>query len=1225
MSLNNENNLINAISKSNNQLQLSKENSKKILPYVAATCTSFSNDASWIAPFNFNLINPYKQGIKPKNAKILPHDNCFFDHETALKISVCEGKSSIIIAFGAMGSACTEVPSEKHEEYREKQKKNALWNLQGFSCPVYQEAAEFVGELCRLERFRSKQIVLVGQSLGGALAQFSGIWNQLPTMSFNPIPLGRAQIKILEGQFPNRNFSENILTVSSENDYATTLGTGYITKMFGLFVQTPKLYGIRYEIPSAYLDVIENHSYFMGSLMNYLGYDKRAKTTDLPQFEILKNLEIISKHNGSLELESILAMLKLLKTAINTHNSKDISSILNSLKYTHSELYDFLCLALWVGNEGKDLFDWKYGENRLLQNTSLLTKEFGNNVSLLDQLENHFHSLLNIENTKNRLSQIQKKLNHLNAELHILPYFSNISSLVNFFNPFQVSDQSVQNLDEGIASHALDFEQLKELSLSLVDSNSSQEKRLELLKKIESDNPTLYTSLYLSLKRHLEKKLNAKDLPVNFINNMLLSRPELLFEEVGSPIFHTMEMIKCLKDIEEMIKEFQPIKNALHVHSGLLPKSPVNSKNLSEKEKIPMWISQLEELEQLFGIATTAQHLDATLKTHLSSKLPISSKQLITPAKFQLAVIGKEEESTRHIYMVSAEYRGVIKPGGLGEAVRGLADGLLKSGRHVTLIMPKYDKFPQDSNNELFKSLELTTIKSQHIFGGVTKVDRVFRGFLNKIEILFIEDSPQSSNNNLVHDHFALGNSGLYDGEDAILKERFAYFGSAAAGLVYQLRKEMDIVFFHDWHGAMGIPLLAHRHTKEWIDNEIPPLVFVTHNMGYAAQGILDQHSCQNFMHKMHLPGTDFNITKECVSLADHICTVSEGYAMEVQGREGKGLEYDMRRIASQGLFTGITNGSNPNAFNPKESAVLKNWKDPFTKNPAPLNFGTDSDIIQAKDLIKVQLQKWLICYHPEIVAKFGIDLTKNNIILFIGRYDSSQKGISKLRYALHAAYNSGSTFICMGTGEDKKATELLNELEIEASKLKDPDKWGGTWIIRDTLEQDAEGKVVKVNYQNSANGVPGIGELVRASANILLVPSEYEPCGLVQLEGQAFGCMTVGSNIGGLADTIITDKTSDDFCGFLYERFDKWESEEQNEEISTTLLTAIEYYNSLKVDEKNNFAKKMMLRFAQSSWTTTISGLSPVQKYIAVSDAAKTQAKRRGLKFQPKLKLLTK
>ena len=225
----------------------------------------------------------------------------------------------------------------------------------------------------------------------------------------------------------------------------------------------------------------------------------------------------------------------------------------------------------------------------------------------------------------------------------------------------------------------------------------------------------------------------------------------------------------------------------------------------------------------------------------------------------------------------------------------------------------------------------------------------------------------------------------------------------------------------------------------------------------------------------------------------------------------------------------------------------------------------------------------------------------------------------------MQAAYKRGSTFICMGTGEDNKATELLNELEKEASKLKDPTKWGGTWVIRDTFERDAKGSHVKVNYQNAANGVPGIGELVRACANILLVPSEYEPCGLVQLEGQAFGCMTVGSNIGGLTDTINTDKTSEDFCGFLYQRFDEWESKEQNEEIYKTLLTAIDYYNALKAEEQNIFARRMMLRFTRSSWTTAISGLSPVQKYIAVSDAAKAQAKKRGLKFQPKIKLLTK
>ncbi len=191
-------------------------------------------------------------------------------------------------------------------------------------------------------------------------------------------------------------------------------------------------------------------------------------------------------------------------------------------------------------------------------------------------------------------------------------------------------------------------------------------------------------------------------------------------------------------------------------------------------------------------------------------------------------------------------------------------------------------------------------------------------------------------------------------------------------------------------------------------------------------------------------------------------------------------------------------------------------------------------------------MQKWLQCYHPEMIEKYGVNLLNENIIVVIGRYDSSQKGLDKFRFAMRAAREKGATFIAMGIKEDPRATVLLDELEKEAAQLKNPNKWGGAWIIRDSFN-----KMNRLNYQQGTeDGVPGIGSLVRGAANLNFCPSEYEPCGLTHLEGFPYAQLTVATCLGGYADIICTEKDNPLFNGFLFRRFQEWDCQQQDQAV---------------------------------------------------------------------------
>jgi glycogen synthase len=621
-------------------------------------------------------------------------------------------------------------------------------------------------------------------------------------------------------------------------------------------------------------------------------------------------------------------------------------------------------------------------------------------------------------------------------------------------------------------------------------------------------------------------------------------------------------------------------------------------------------IEQIENLELFFSLSNMQHKLIQGFhqghKNHrLSSKKAVNADRLLTNISADRA-----REDLMRVYMVCAECSGVIKVGGLAEAVRGIGEGLKSKGYQVTLIIPKYDVFPNDRGGKVMGSMTLTPHQIKHVFGDVEKVDRVFHSKIADIDLLLIEDTPSAQT---TQDHFSLTGNGLYeipgDVNDVQMKERFAYFGKTAAELIKELRQQIDVVLFHDWHGGLGIPLLARKSTDEWLSGEIPPLLYVFHNNGYSAQGMLDDRNHTSILYKLGFPNQYFNITKESISIADHVCTVSESYAREVQEREGNGLENEMREIAAQGKFTGITNGCNLNFWNPETEPQLVNWVDPATGEKTPIHFGSTSDLVESKKRVKEQLQNWLLKYHPDTVAKYGIDVRKDNVVLFVGRFDASQKGLDKFRIAMRAAAEKGATFIVMGCKENgPEAYRILDELEKEAQALKNPSQWGGAWIIRDSFNKSG------LNYQQGTqDGIPGIGHLVRAAANINFCPSEYEPCGLTHLEGFPYGQITVATNLGGYADIICEDKNSTLFNGFLFPRKAIWKSEEQDAAILETMRSALDYWNQLSDAEKNATMRNLMEVSKQYSWTTSPHGLSPIEKYEKVMAAAKDAVQIRG------------
>ncbi len=1164
---------------------LTKNSARDILPYVAATCVSHNNDESWINPLKLHLLSPQALNIQISRAQLKANDKCFFDRKTGLKISLIEGEKEVIVSFGALGSGHTELDPRSARIVSTGQMVTAVSNLVGFSITAYEEAAQFVEELSRSEQFKNKKIILVGQSLGGSIAQYAGLKTQFTTYCFNPLPLGRAQIKNLK-----KIDDRNVQVISTEGDYATGIAENSIISIARWAVHTPTLYGKKFKIPSAYADMIENHTYFMGSLMKYLGYDTRTKLDSIPPYELCigsRNENFLSL--AAAEVERILENLSILKVSLNQNDKNIAIEALKNLQAYQPFLFGYLSFLVWFSNEGRDLGDRDYGKRRLLNTPFLLNKMQVKGVPAVDALIDHFNAVLFLKNAKKTFLELPEKTKQLSQEL--LPFISEMKNEMERVLTSGINDENVQ-----IATTKTHYENVKTLLENLIILLETSDRSLEaveaqkkMLHQISEKHPSLYSSLLHQLKIRFNPNLELKQ-----VEQLILVKPSLLLEKFGKEkniITEVLEGMHSLRPIYSAIEVLSQLKRVFETHF------PV------EFEKL---VDQIEELELFFSIAN--------MQEKLLKKLPQGhdSLKISPPEATKASRFSEQIPAAKRVYMVCAECTGVIKKGGLAEAVLGVAEGLRSKGYKVTLIMPKYDVFQNDHNGKVKASLAPAPFEIKHDFGNTQKIDRVFKGKIHDIEVLFIEDTVGLGKS---HDHFALTGNDLYeipgDVNEAKVKERFAYFSKSASELIKILRQQIDVVFFHDWHGALGIPLLARKSTDEWLNGEIPPLLYVFHNNGYAAQGELNAHQHASILDQLALPHQFFNTTKEAISIADGVVTVSESYSREVQGKEGNGLQNEMRKIAAQGKFTGITNGSNPNVWNPEAENQLKDWIDPITGENIPLHFGADSDVVESKKKVKEQLQKWLIKHHLDIAEKYGIDVRKDNVILYVGRFDASQKGLDKFRFAMRAAKEKGATFIVMGSKENSpEAVRLLNELENEAEALKDPKQWGGAWIIRDSFNKSG-----KLNFQQGTeDGIPGIGHLVRGAANVNFCPSEYEPCGLTHLEGFAYGQQTVATNLGGYADIINEDPSSPSFNGFLFPRCDEWKSEEQEKAVLERMRFALDYWTEQDDASKNRIMSNLMQMSKQYSWTTAPEGLSPMEKYEKVMAAAEETSKTRGV-----------
>jgi starch synthase len=418
------------------------------------------------------------------------------------------------------------------------------------------------------------------------------------------------------------------------------------------------------------------------------------------------------------------------------------------------------------------------------------------------------------------------------------------------------------------------------------------------------------------------------------------------------------------------------------------------------------------------------------------------------------------------ILIASSEVAPFSKTGGLADVCRSLPGALHRLGHDVRVITPAYRCVFENGLD-----LDQTGISFDVPIGNKVISGHLLEGYLEDGVPIYFVDEPD------YFDRPELYREGGSDYPDNC--ERFVFFCRAALESLRLLGGQFDVVHANDWQCGL-IPAylkIDYAHTRGYED---VASIFTIHNMAY--QGV--------FWHwDMLLTGLDWryfnwkqmefygqlNLLKTGLVFSDAITTVSRRYADEIcEPEHGCGLEgvLQQRRRA----LTGILNGVNYDDWNPASDPHLAMRYDPTTWK-------------QGKAANKRALQEAM-----------GLPLAPDvPLVGMIGRM-VDQKGWDLVARLLQKwAATENVQWVILGTGE-KAYRDLLGKLAAE---------FPGRVAARFEFSEKT-------------------AHAIEAGADMFLMPSRFEPCGLNQMYSLKYGTVPVVRATGGLADTIV-DADSDD------------------------------------------------------------------------------------------------
>ena len=322
--------------------------------------------------------------------------------------------------------------------------------------------------------------------------------------------------------------------------------------------------------------------------------------------------------------------------------------------------------------------------------------------------------------------------------------------------------------------------------------------------------------------------------------------------------------------------------------------------------------------------------------------------------------------------------------------------------------------------------------------------------------------------------------------------ERFAFFSKAVTESLQHLPEgfECDILHCNDWQTALAPVFLREFYQGLPLYDRVKT-IFSIHNVAF--QGQFSDTVMEDILGLAHIPAAatqlrcdrdSINYMMGALHYADAITTVSPTYAAEIQTPEyGEGLDGVLRdrSYALQGILNGIDTRAN----------------DPATDKRIAANYSVDD--MAGKAVCKAKLQEEL-----------GLEVRDDRPLMVMVTRLTRQKGLDLVMYALDRILSGGVQVAVLGTG-DRDYEDGLRYFQ---------DKYPGTMAAR--IEFD-----------------PALSQRMYAGADMFLMPSLFEPCGLSQIIAMRYGTLPVVRETGGLKDTVIPyNQFTGEGTGFSFSNF---------------------------------------------------------------------------------------
>lgn len=389
--------------------------------------------------------------------------------------------------------------------------------------------------------------------------------------------------------------------------------------------------------------------------------------------------------------------------------------------------------------------------------------------------------------------------------------------------------------------------------------------------------------------------------------------------------------------------------------------------------------------------------------------------------------------------------------------------------------------------------------------GGRTELARLFQ----------LEASGAGPRVFLLENHDYFNRPGIYGSEGADYPDnarRFAFFARAALTVLPTIAPSAQILHAHDWHAALAPAYLRTDFGGHPYYDRLSTVLSV-HNAGFQGHFPADTLSDIGLPAELCDPGAfnwygHTNLLKGGIAFSDAVVTVSPTHARELRSVDGGfGLHETFDALGNR--LIGILNGINVDIWNPQADAAIAA---PYTHND-----------FTGKHRCKAALQRAFGLPENDRVPLFGMSSRL-----------TTQKGLDLILGDLTA--NMDAQFVFLGCGESRYEQALT---DLAATS---PDRIGVQLAFTDDREHE-----------------------LMAGADILLMPSLYEPCGLTQMRAQLYGTLPVARRVGGLADTI-----HDGVTGFLFDDYSP-------EALQRATGRAIDFYN--QSDAWQRMMRRAMMR----------------------------------------------